>query len=329
VQVALSVTTAAGFALFALSETLVGLAVARAIIGIGIAAGLVAVIQANARWFAPAKVAAVTGIAAAMGGLGSVLATTPAEAALPLIGWRGVCWVLCAMSIGSALWIFLSVPEKSPDVKHGGRKDDMAVLASIVRSPVFWRFAPAAALLSSMNFAYLGLWAGPWLRDVAGYDGQTRANTLLVYTLTMMAGALLIGGAMSRAKARGLPAYLVTLACTVGQLAAQTGLALQPSGAAAITLLWMLMALSAAGAAPGYVAVGQLFPPEQTGRVSTAVNTLTLLGGLFLQAAIGWILDLWPRTAAGGWDPNAYSAALGLSIVIQVFVAAQLMRMKR
>jgi hypothetical protein len=36
------------------------------------------------------------------------------------------------------------------------------------------------------------------------------------------------------------------------------------------------------------------------GRVATAVNTLTLGGAFVLPATIGWILDLWPRTAAGG-----------------------------
>jgi len=270
----------------------------------------------------------MTGIAAAIGGLGSVIATAPAEALLPAIGWRGLCWILSALSVGSALWIFFAVPEK-PAARRGGLRDDLAVMASLVRSPVFWRLGSAAAMLSVLNFTYLGLWAGPWLRDVGGYDGQARANTLLVYTLTMMTGAVIVGGAMSRAKARGYPAGLVTLACTVFQLLAQAGLALQPSNVATITLLWMMMALCAAGAAPGYVAVGQMFPPEQTGRVSTAVNTLTLGGAFFLQAAVGWILDLWPRTASGGWDPDGYSAALVLSIVIQLFVGAQLLRMMR
>lgn len=328
VQTALSLTTAAGFALFALAETLVGLAVARAIIGFGISAGLVAVIKANAQWFAPARVAAMTGVAGAIGGLGSVLTTAPVAAVLPAIGWRGVSWLLCGLSVASAAWIFFSVPEKPAARLPGGARHELSVMASIVRSPLFWRFGPPAAMLSVLNFAYLGLWAGPWLRDVAGYDGQARANTLLLYTLTMMSGALIVGTAMSRAKARGHGPGLVTLVCTVGQLAAQVGLALQPSGTA-ITLLWMLMALCAAGAAPGYVAVGQMFPPEQTGRVSTAVNTLTLVGGLFLQAAIGWILDLWPRTASGGWHPDAYSTGLALSIAIQALLATQLMRMKR
>jgi len=299
------------------------------IIGVGVSAGLMAIIKANTQWFAPTKVAKMTGIAVAITGLGSVLTTAPAQAALPEIGWRGVLWLLCATAAAVALWIFLSVPEKPAAAKQVGLRAELSVTASVYRSPLFWRFGSAVAILSVLNFAYLGLWAGPWLRDVAGYDGQARANTLLLYTLSMMAGALVIGTASSRARARGYSAVFVPLVCIAGQVAAQIGLALQPAGPAAVTILWILFAFCAAGAAPGYVAVGQMFPPEQMGRVATAVNTLTLGGAFLLQAAIGWILDLWPRTAAGGWDPAGYSAALALSVTVQAFLAVQLLRMRR
>lgn len=328
VQVVLALATAAGFALFALADTLFELAVARVVIGLGISAGLMAVIHANVQWFPSARAAYMTGIGVALGGLGSVVTTAPVQAVLPLIGWRGVSWLLCAMSAASALWVFLSLPEK-PQGPRRGYREELAVVAAIFRSPLFWRLGSAAAFLSVLNFTYLGLWAGPWLRDVAGYDGQARANTLLLYTITMMLGALIVGAWSSRAKARGRPAGMVTLICTAGQLAAQVALALQPTGAIAVPVIWMVFALCAAGAAPGYVAVGQMFPPEQTGRVSTAVNTLTLGGAFFLQAAVGWILDLWPRTASGGWHPDAYSAALALSVVMQLFIAARLLGMKR
>ncbi len=328
VQGALSLLAAAGFAVFALSDSLGGFVLARVIIGVGVSAGLIAVIKANTQWFAPAKVARVTGIAVAIGGLGSVLTTAPVQAALPSLGWRGVLWLLCGIAAAVALWIFLSVPEKPAAAKQGGLRAELSVTASVFRSPLFWRFGPAVAILSVLNFTYLGLWAGPWLRDVAGYDGQARANTLLLYTLTMMAGALSIGAASSRAQARGLSAALVPLACSAGQLAAQIGLALQPAGPG-VTILWLLFAFCAAGAAPGYVAVGQMFPAEQMGRVATAVNTLTLGGAFLLQAAIGWILDLWPRTATGGWDPAGYSAALALSVTVQAVLAVQLLRMRR
>ncbi|HSD42863.1 MAG TPA: MFS transporter [Burkholderiales bacterium] len=328
VQGTLSLLTAAGFAVFALSDSLGGFVLARVIIGVGVSAGLMAVIKANTQWFAPTKVAKVTGIAVAIGGLGSVLTTAPVQAALPSLGWRGVLWLLCAIAAAVALWIFLSVPEKPAAAKQGGLRAELSVMASIYRSPLFWRFGSAVAILSVLNFTYLGLWAGPWLRDVAGYDGQARANTLLLYTLSMMAGALAIGVASSRAQARGYSAALVPLACSAGQLAAQIGLALQPAGSA-VAILWVLFAFCAAGAAPGYVAVGQMFPPEQMGRVATAVNTLTLGGAFLLQSTIGWILDLWPRTATGGWDPAGYSAALALSVAVQAALAAQLLRMRR
>lgn len=323
VQAVLGLVAAVGFAAFALSDGMPGLAFARAMIGIGVSAGLMAVLKANTEWFAPAKVANITGIAMAVGALGSVLTTVPVEAALPALGWRGVCWVLCAIAVVVAVWIFASVRDKPGHAAGRGSGGQFGVMLAICRSRRFWRYGPAVAMLSIPNFAYLGLWAGPWLRDVAGYDGQARANTLLLYTLSAMTGALLLGAATSRARARGYPSLVLAL-CSAGLLAAQIGLALQPATVASVTALWVLFAFFAAGAASGYVAVGQMFPPEQMGRVSTAINTLTLVGGFLLQAAIGGILDLWPRTAAGGWDPQGYSAALIVSAALQLFLIVRL-----
>jgi predicted MFS family arabinose efflux permease len=327
VQAALGLVTAAGFALFALADSFATLAFARVILGVGISAGLMAIIKANAQWFAPARVALLTGIAVAIGGLGSVSSTVPVAAALPTLGWRGVLWVLCGLSAATAFWILLSVPHRGGG--HADIKAELRVMGSILRSRVFWRFAPAVAMLSVLNFAYLGLWAGPWLRDVAGYDSRQSATTLLAYTVTMMVGALVVGAATSRAKARGYPPMLVTLVCTAGQVVAQVGLALQPSAPLVVAGLWMLFAFCVAGATAGYITVGQMFPPEQTARVATAVNTLTLGGAFVLQAAVGWVLDLWPRTAAGGWDPRGYSVALACSLVLQLVVAARLFGGKR
>jgi hypothetical protein len=62
-------------------------------------------------------------------------------------------------------------------------------------------------------------------------------------------------------------------------------------------------------------------PRRRIGRVSTAVNTLTLGGAFLIQAAIGWILHLWPRTASDGWDPDRYSWALALTAALQALAA--------
>jgi sugar phosphate permease len=323
VQSMLSLVTAAGFAVFALSDGLAGFSAARVILGVGISAGLMAILKANTQWFAPAQVAGMTGLAMAVATMGSVLTTAPVEAALPSLGWRGVFWLLAGTAVAVAVWIFASVRDKPGPVVRRALKDEVAVMRRILGSRLFWRYGPAAAMLSILNFTYLGLWAGPWLRDVAGYDGPARAQTLLFYTLAMTAGTLASGQASSRVQARGGPALLVPAICYACLVAAQLGLALQPSGAA-VTVLWIAFAFFGAAGPSGYVAVGQMFPPEQMGRVSTAINTLTLGGAFLLQSGIGAILDLWPRAAAGGWDPKGYSAALLLSAAVMLAIALRL-----
>ena len=132
----------------------------------------------------------------------------------------------------------------------------------------------------------------------------------------------MVGWAASRAQARGWPSIVVPGLCTGGLVLAQLGLMLQPQSWAAVTGLWVLFAFCGTGGPAGYIAVGQLFPVAQTARVSTAVNTLTLVGAFLLQWVIGAILDLWPRNASGGWHAHGYTAALALSVVIQLLVAA-------
>lgn len=329
-QTGLMLVAAAGFALFALSSGMTGFMAARVILGVGISAGLMAIIKGNSQWFAPAKVAGMTGIAMAFSTLGSVLATAPVEWALPTLGWRGVFWTMCGTAVVVAAVIFFTVPDKPAPATRRGLQEELAVMGAILGSGKFWRYAPFAAMISVINFAYMGLWAGPWLRDVAGFDGATRAQVLLGYTLAALAGSAAVGQATSRAVAAGKPGFFVPLVCMGFLIAGQAGLALQPQlqpmPGAAVVGLWLVIAFFGAAGVSGYIAVGQMFPPELTGRVSTACNTLTLGGAFLLQSAIGSILDLFPRGAAGGWAPAGYSWALALSIALQLAAIANLKR---
>ena len=255
VQTVLMLLAAIGFATFALSPGFAGLAAARIVLGVGISAGLMALIKAHADWFDRSRVAYVTGIATAIGALGSALTTSPVQAMLPVFGWRGVFWVLCLLALGVAAWIFLSVPDK-PRTPGPARtlRGDIALSGRILASRTFWRFGPAVATLSMFNFAYLGLWAGPWLRDVAGMDGPARAGVLLLYTFAMVAGSVLTGGAASRANAAGLPTFLVPIVCLVSMVLLQAGLMLQPSQPSVVLVLWLAIAVLGTAGPVGYIA---------------------------------------------------------------------------
>ena len=86
VQTVLMLLAALGFAIFALSPGFAGLVVARIVLGIGVSAGLMALIKAHTDWFERGRVAQVTGIATAIGALGSALTTSPVQALLPALG---------------------------------------------------------------------------------------------------------------------------------------------------------------------------------------------------------------------------------------------------
>lgn len=325
VQAALMSLAALGFAIFALSPGFVGLAVGRILIGVGISAGLMAVIKAHADWFELNRRAHLTGIAMAIGAMGSVVATTPVQALLPAIGWRGIFALLGVFTLSVAVWIFFAVPDK-PRAAGATRtlREDIRVSGQILTSRTFWRYGPAMGTLSMFNFVYLGLWAGPWLRDVAGMDGTARAGVLFVYTLAMVAGSVITGSVSSRATVKGLPPFIVPVVCLAVMVLIQIGMMFQPSNVVAVIALWAAAAVFGSAGPVAYVAIGPLFPPEQTGRVATAVNMLSLGGAFLVQAVAGWILDLWPRTASGGWDPAGYSWALALTAILQAISAVVL-----
>ena len=316
VQAAMGITSALGFALFALSDGLAGFLLARMLIGVGVAAGLMAVLKAHSQWYRRAQGAGVTGMVQLLGGLGGLAVTLPADALLPVIGWRGIFWLLSAVSLAMALWVFLSLRDRPAPPKRA-LSVEIAVYGRIYASAVFWRFVPAVALLTVINFAYQGLWAGPWLRDLAGMGEGARAAILFAFALGLMAGSLVTGQLASRLQRRGHSPMLVPYGCSIALMGVQALLLVAPHGFWTMALLWAAFPFFASAGPPGYAAIAQRFENAVIGRVSTAINAVTLAGAFSLQALIGWLLDLWPRTAAGGWDPAGYSWAMGLAIAAQ------------
>jgi len=321
VQTVLALVAAAGFAICALAAGPGWLAVGRVVTGIGIAAGLIAMLKVNTQWYPKERVAAVTGLGILIGALGSLAATLPAALLLPLLGWRGMFALLGLLALASAAWIWVSVPAQGPVAAPPRRSlaAETREFGRIFAHPAFLRLTPAIALLSAMNFVYQGLWAGPWLRDVAGFDGEGRATLLLFYALGLMAGSAGTGWAASALQRRGLGPMTVPVAALAVMLGCQLLLIAPPSlHPAFLAALWFVFAFCGASGPAGYAAIGQRFGAELAARVATAINVAMLALVFVLQNAIGWILDLWPRTEAGGWASAGYGWAFGLTLALQV-----------
>jgi MFS family permease len=329
VQTALALVAATGFSLAALANDPWVLAFGRFVTGIGVSAGLIAMIKAASQWFARDRIAALSGAGVFIGAAGGVVATVPAQWALPLIGWRGVFWVLAALALVVAAWLAVAVPS-APKRETRRLTDDLLAFARVFKHPAFLRYAPAICSLSAFGFTYQGLWAGPWLRDAAGLGDADRALVLLCYAVGLMFGSLLLGQAASGLTSRGRHPMLSSLAALGVLAAVQVGLILAPASALPLLMLaWAVVGFCVGGGPPGYAAIGREFGPEMQGRVATAINFSMLCLVFLLQNAIGWVLDLWPRTAAGGWDPAGYAWALGLTLALQAAAVAWMLLPRR
>lgn len=89
VQASLMTVAALGALVFALAPSAPYLMIGRALIGLGVAAGLMAGLKAHALWVSPRHLPLANGGLVMFGGLGAIAATIPVDVVDSLIGWRG------------------------------------------------------------------------------------------------------------------------------------------------------------------------------------------------------------------------------------------------
>ena len=288
VEASLLVLAAIGALLFAFGQTLLQLAVARALIGFGVSACLMAALKAFSQWYPPQHYASMTGQIMAAGALGAISSTLPLELALPLFGWRGVFVAVALAGVAILLLIAVLVPDH-PDDRHSGAHADDQSVATIFRSPVFWRFAPQAALFGGGLMATQSLWSLPFLTSVAGLDRMLAAEHLMAVNLGMLAGQLSIAAVAAHLLRHGV----------TPQLMMEAGLALVVGIEAAIIVLaggglalWFLWGVASATSAQVYGVVASRFPQSLSGRAATAVNLMAFIGAFAVQWGYGVAIDL-------------------------------------
>jgi MFS family permease len=319
---ALFCVAGAGALVFGLARDLAMLSIGRALIGLGVSAGLMGSIKAFTLWFPRERLTALTGWLIGIGTVGTLSATAPVEALLGPFGWRALFLGLGALSVAAATLIFFVVPERE---LPGGRepwREQLGVIGSIFARADFWRLV-APLVLSQATFQSLqGLWFAPWLADVHGLQRGVVADYLFVSALAYMLASFALGPLTDWA-GRPLRVYQVGMvACT----AAFVPLALGAGGP--VVLYLALFAATSIAAIIAYALLTHLVPPAQTGRVTTASNLVMFGTSFAIQWGVGAILGLWPG-APGRYDPEAYRAAFGMLLAAQAAAAAWLLTARR
>ena len=317
VQAALLACAAAGSLLFALGQGIATLTLARALIGLGFAGGLMSGFKAVVLWVPEPRRALANAAIMSFGALGILVATVPTELAVQAVGWRAVFVGLAAVTFAVATLIFLAVPEQHASAAGERLAGQIASLLRILRDPAFWRLAPLLATTAGTHIAIQTLWAGPWFRDVAGLDRIGVANHLMAMAVAFLIGILLSGAVADWFVRRGVDLLTVMLGFLALFLCAELAIVLQWTS---LDLpMWIVFGMTGQVAVLAYPWLSSYFGAALSGRANTAMNLVLFLFAFGAQYAIGAIIDLFPTTPIGGYDPAGYRAGFG------VFFAAQLL----
>lgn len=316
VQTVLMVTAAVGSALFGLAASLPELIVARVLIGLGFAGGLMAAIKAITLWYPPERWGLITGFHMMAGGLGSMAATLPIQWSLSVMSWQGLFFWLAGICLVTAALLFSVVPERGSSGAKGSWREQFRATAIVLTDGFYWRIQP---LLAVQQLAFIGcitLWIGPWLRDVGGVaDADARADIQL-YTTAVMTVGFASSGVIANAFRRigvgdfasaSLMSVLFALVC--GWLAF-----LPPADP---LIPWLLFGFLGACPIQYMPLLARSFPPEYAGRTSTSSNLVVFTVIFAGQWAMGKVVDLWPRTATG-YSPDGYTWSFGALFILQV-----------
>ena len=316
---------ALGTLLFGAAPTYALACLGRFLIGAAVGVAFVSMLKLSVHWFAPSRFAMLSGLALCTGVLGAVSAGVPLRLLVDVFGWRQVHYVSAGLTapLATAIWLVVrDDPAERGYVSHAqvapGGRARFAALAGVreaLRARNVWLVFLISGAVSGPSLTFAGLWGVPFL--VTHY-GLSTAQAAMLTSLLLASWALAgpVMGMLSDRMRRRKPLYAAGALCTA-------------TGWSAVLLiqglpLWLLVALLAAtGIASGTVMIGFAIAKESTpaalaGTTSGIANMGNMLGGMVMQPAVGWVLDLnWRGELAGGarvYDFAAYRAGFSLML---------------
>jgi len=313
---------ALGAAVFANAEGPGELSVGRALIGLGVSGCLMAAFHAFVLWAPGHRLAFLNGTVMAVGAAGAATATVPVEWAVSSAGWRTLFVWLAAATVAISLYLSVSVPER----KRGRHAESLAAVTlgvvRVFRSRTFWSIAPFSVAHQGAYLAIQSLWAGPWLRDVAGLTREEVASQLLTLAVATGIGFIGLGFLAERLGKRGVAPVTIWIAAGVLFQAVQVGLVLEWTGAS--RALWASFGLFGAAGMLSYVILTRRFPMEMAGRVNTGVNVFVFTGAFAFQAGIGAVIQEFTVEGAP-FSPEGFRWAFALVLLVQVLALGWLL----
>ncbi|CAM9765855.1 unnamed protein product, partial [Ectocarpus sp. 12 AP-2014] len=316
VNAALLVIAAMGGFLFSFSSHITTMAIARAMMGLGVAACLMAALKAMSNELPSHWLMPMHSIMVAIGGLGAIIATAPVETIVRLIGWRAVFILLAVATLIAAFVLFYATPPTRKSRRSISWNKEITGLKIAFKHWFFIGVGPAVGLLQGGFMAIQTLWAGPWLYHVIGLDRVQVGYYLLLTATGMVVGYLTNGWLGAKFAQWGINPIFVALAGSALLLVTLATIILM--GPQALLPLWILYGFFGTSAPMCFALIGQEVPAQYVGRVSTSINFLVFAVGFVFQWGIGAVIRLCSHSSIGFSTEQAYQLAFTVALMLQV-----------
>ncbi len=290
-----------GSMMFGMADSLAAASVGRVLVGLGVSVTFISLLKLNASWFHDRHFATMTGATILMGNVGSLLAAAPLAWALGFVSWRTVFVAVGALSLLLAILDWLLVRNQPRDAGlpsmreldgkeahplHTGHWYDglLIVLKNRATWPGLWVNMGIAGSL----FAFAGLWAVPFLRDVYGMDRATATDHTTLLLAGFAIGAFFIGtlsDRMGKRKPLMIAGALIYSLCWLPML---FGTSLSSGLSYA---LFLLMGLCAPSFTLSWACAKEVNPHALSGMATSVVNIGGFMGTAIMQPLVGWAID--------------------------------------
>lgn len=290
-----------GSLLFGMADTLVAASIGRLLVGLGVSVAFIALLKLNAAWFHDRHFATMTGATILLGNAGSLLAAAPLAWVLTYVSWRSVFVAVGLFSLVLAVLAWWLVREHPGEVglpslreldgkaahpAHDGHWYDglLIVLKNRATWPGLWVNMGLAGSL----FAFGGLWAVPFLRDVYGMDRTAATNHTTLLLGGFAIGAFFIGTLSDRIGRRKPVMLFGALGYSLCWLPMLFGAGMSDVVSYA---LFFVMGLCAPSFTLSWSCAKEVNPHALSGIATSVVNVGAFLGTAIMQPLVGWAID--------------------------------------
>lgn len=287
----------------------------RLVVGLGAAAIWISIQRVIGVGADKAHGALLTGLALAVGGLGSLASTLPTKLAVQALGWERFFAGLAFATSAAAAAVYLLVEDEglgSSSVAEGIARA-LRQLSVVARSPHSLALSIAAAGTYSAYLAYQSYWGAPYFARYFEIREVEAASLLLLSSLSFTATVPLFGYLSDRVIGRRKPVLLTS--CALHLIAWLTAIALATGGQAQLLPIYAL----ALGAASGTHLVispmaREAYDPEFSGTTLSFVNAASFAVVAAYQL-LGYALS--EPLAAFGVFASASALAIALSPLVR------------